>query len=161
MSLSSDAIVHSYVHAERIWQSSSVIIINSQKGNGVGRTMNWVGGWLHTWKRCPENFKILKNLSWGSTVEARGWVFSDLMRSDQLGSRLVAIRWDLRHHKMHCVGRDGCQRSMVSIGTYKLCLSPRVAKGWRPKEINPFVSETTESVCIIIDIMAIQQLEVA
>ena len=44
---------------------------------------------------------------------------------------------------------------MVSIDFYELCLSPSVAKDWRQKEINPFVSETTESVCIIIIIIII------
>ena len=39
---------------------------------------------------------------------------------------------------------------MVSIGLNELGFSPSVAKGWRQKEIIPFVSETTESACIII-----------
>ena len=50
--------------------------------------------------------------------------------------------------------------NIVSISPYELCLSPRVTKGWRQKERNSFVSETTEFagiVNIIIDIlMAIQ-----
>ena len=46
---------------------------------------------------------------------------------------------------------------MVRKGLYELCLSPRVAKDWRQKEINPFVSETTESACIIIVIIDITQ----
>ena len=44
---------------------------------------------------------------------------------------------------------------MVSIGFYDLCPSPRVAKGRRQKEINPFVYETTVSACIIIIIIII------
>ena len=52
---------------------------------------------------------------------------------------------------------------MVSIGPYDLCLSTRVAKAWRQKEINPFLSEVTESTCIIIIIditMTIQWLQI-
>ena len=82
-----------------------------------------------------------------------GWLsFSDLIRSDQLGSRPTNMSWDLRDHKMRHVWVVG-QRIMVSIGPCDLCLSPRVAKAWRQKEINPFVSETTESACIIIIII--------
>ena len=44
---------------------------------------------------------------------------------------------------------------MVSRDPYELCLYPRVAKGWRQKEIKPFVSETTVSACIIIIIIII------
>ena len=39
---------------------------------------------------------------------------------------------------------------MVSIGFYELYLSPCIAKSWRQKVINSFVSETIESACIII-----------
>ena len=46
-----------------------------------------------------------------------------------------------------------CQNSVGSIGFNELCLNPRVAKDWRQKVIKPFVSETTESTCIIIDII--------
>ena len=45
---------------------------------------------------------------------------------------------------------------MVSIGFYEMYLSPRVAKSWRQKEINPFVSEMTKSACIIIFIIIIE-----
>ena len=52
---------------------------------------------------------------------------------------------------------------MVSIGFYLLCLSPHAAKDWSQKLINPFVSEATESACIIIVvidiIMAIQHIK--
>ena len=34
-------------------------------------------------------------------------------------------------------------------------LSPRVTKGWRQKEMNPFVSETAGSVCIVSEIIII------
>ena len=40
--------------------------------------------------------------------------------------------------------RGGCRQSIVNIGFYELCLSPRVAKDGSQKEIKPFVSETTE-----------------
>ena len=46
-----------------------------------------------------------------------------------------------------------CQHSKVTIGPYELCLSPHVIKSWRQKEINPFVSETTEYACICIIII--------
>ena len=47
-----------------------------------------------------------------------------------------------------CAARwKGCQHSMY--------LSPRVTNGWKRKEIKPFVSETTESTCIIIIIIII------
>ena len=46
--------------------------------------------------------------------------------------------------------RSVCQHSMVSIGFYELCLSSRVTKAWSQKLINLFVSETTESTCLII-----------
>ena len=120
--------VHSHDRVERIWQSSSVII-NSQTGNGVGHAVgvNWVGGWRHVRKRCPENFQILKKLrSWGSAVEGGSW-------SDQIKSVSVSTErddWNLR----------GDQHSMVSIGPYDLYLSPRRASGWRQKGINLFVS---------------------
>ena len=45
---------------------------------------------------------------------------------------------------------------MASIGPYDLCLSPRVTKGQKQKEISLFVSETTVSttiISIIIDII--------
>ena len=48
---------------------------------------------------------------------------------------------------------------MVRIGPYELYLFPHVTK--RQKEINPFVSGTTESACIIIIIdiiLVIQQM---
>ena len=52
----------------------------------------------------------------------------------------------------------GCLHSMVSIGPNDLWPSPRIAKGWRKKEINPFVSGTTDSACIIIIIIHLLEL---
>ena len=41
--------------------------------------------------------------SWGSTVEARGLVFLDLIKADQFGSRQAEMSWNLEHHKMRRV----------------------------------------------------------
>ena len=54
----------------------------------------------------------------------------------------------------------GCQLSMVSNGFYEFCISPRVTKGWRQKEINSLLSDTTESACIIIIIIIIIIIEI-
>ena len=59
--------------------------------------------------------------------------FSDLMRSDKLGSWPVEMSWDLRNPKMRCA-LVGSQHRMVCIGFYKLYLSPRVANDWRQKK---------------------------
>ena len=88
-------------------------------------------------------------------LSKRAVEFSDLIRSDQFGSRPTEISWDLRHHKMRCVRVRSYQHSMVSVGLYDLCLSPRVTKGWTQKEISSFVSEMTASVCIMIIIIII------
>ena len=49
----------------------------------------------------------------------------------------------------------GSLHSIVSIGFYELCFSPRVAKDRKQKEINPLAPETTKSACIIIIIIDI------
>ena len=53
------------------------------------------------------------------------------------------------------------QHNMVNIDSYELCLSRGVTKSWRQKEVNSFISETTDSAGIIIIIieiiMAIEQ----
>ena len=78
--------------------------------------------------------------------------------SDQIRSVWVwTVKEELRSETLQdtlsvrvCVG--GCQHSMINIGPYELCLSPR--------EINSSVSETTESACIIVIIdiiISIQQ----
>ena len=86
--------------------------------------------------------------SWGRPLKMS---FSDLIRSDQIfGSRPAEMNYDNEHHKMLLACVSGGQHRMVSIGFYNLYLSPRVAKDWNQKLINPFVSETTESACICI-----------
>ena len=129
--------VHLHTHMERMWQSSSVII-NSQTGNGLD--MNWFGRWRHTWKGWPENFRILKKLRFNHW--SRQLSFSNLIRSDQFGSRPAEMSWDLRD-TTRCARHEevGCQHNMVSTGPYNLCLYPHVTKDWRQKEINLFVSE--------------------
>ena len=121
---------------------------------GLDAPLEWIE-WVDDVMIGRDGLRILdfsKRRSWGTAVEAGSCVFR--IWSDQLRSRPAEMGCDLRHDKM----RRWCQHSMVSIGPYELSLSPRVAKDWRQKEINPFVSETTESACIInIDIiMAIQ-----
>ena len=59
----------------------------------------------------------------------------------------------LRSSALQDVPCGGGQHSMVSTGPYDLSLSPCVAKGWRLKAINLFVSGTIESACIIIIII--------
>ena len=54
--------------------------------------------------------------------------FSNLMISNQFGSRQAEMICDLRYQNMHHTWVGGSQHSMVSIGLYELCLSPRVAK---------------------------------
>ena len=122
--------VQSYARAERIWQSSS-IIINLYTGNGAGVWM----------KPCPEEMSwefeyFKKTVSWDRPLKVAVEFF---------GSRPAEMNWDLKHHKMHRAwGGRGFQHSMVSTCFYDLCLSPRVAKDWSQKLINPSVSETIE-----------------
>ena len=107
----------------------------------------------------PENLRILKR----QLVEVNHWrwwlSFSDLDRQ----------RWIEILNITRCSTHEEGQRSMVSICFYDSYLSPRVAKAWSRKLINPFVSETIESACncicvfiiIIIDIfMSIQNMDV-
>ena len=82
-------------------------------------------------------------ISWSSTVEGSGWVFRiwwdeiSLVPDRQKGIDILETT--------RCAVRGGCQYNMVCIGLYDLCLSPCVTKGWRQKEINPLILETTES----------------
>ena len=122
---------HPHVCAERIWQSSSVII-NPQTGNGARRPLGvieWVDDVV------PErdglgNFRIFEKKDelrfdrWRKRLS-----FSDLMRSDQFGFRLTEMSWDLRHYKMCRVLRRR-QHNIVSLDFYDLCLSFCVANDW-------------------------------
>ena len=73
-------------------------------------------------------------LSYGRRKEQLS--FSDPIISDQFGSQLAEMSWDLRQYKMHHAWRRDKQ-SMLSIGSYELFLTPHVTKGWKQKEINP------------------------
>ena len=102
-------------------------------------------------KKTPER--------WGPVVDGNSWVFR--IWSDQISLGLDSLRWGEILYTTRCTASVGWQYSMVSIGSYEFCLSHCVAKGWRQKEINPFVSGARESVniIIIIDIiMAIQYI---
>ena len=101
------------------------------------------------------NFRIFKKTELRFDCWSEQLGFSDLIRSDQFGSQPAEMSWDLRHHKMHRAWGRGSQFSMVSIDFYELCLSSRVAKNWEQKEINPFVSEITESVLLLLVVVVV------
>ena len=82
----------------------------------------------------------------------------DFFWSDQSRSVEVSTGRD-KSRRLNAWGRGG-QYSVISIGFYDLCLSPLVAKGWTQKEINPFVSKTTESACICIIIAVIDIINI-
>ena len=86
----------------------------------------------------PENFEDFEKDGW---VECSIWVFG--IWSDEIVLGLDRQRWDEILDATRCAVRWVCQHSLVSIGFYELCLSPRVTKDRSQKEINPFVSETT------------------
>ena len=126
---------------QRIWQSPFVII-NHQTGKGAGVWMTscpkeMVLGILGFWKdvswvldhwRCSCVFD-----RWGMQLS-----FSDLDRQrwiEILNSTRCALGWD--------------QHSMVSIGFWYVSRSLHVAVDQSQKLINPFVSETKESTCIV------------
>ena len=114
-----------------------------------GRGVNWVGGWRRTWKRCPENFKILKKQLRLNAVSAR-LGFSDVIKADQFGFRPAEMSWDLRHHKTCsvCVWGGGDQHSMVSIYFYDLCVSLSSGHEGLRVERNKLVR--TACICIFI-----------
>ena len=120
--------VQSYARAERIWQSSSVII-NPQTGNAPGLSLEWIESVddVIPGKDVLRILKFWKESRWVSTVEARGWIFR-IWKVDQFGSLPAETSGDLRHHKY----------SIVWLAYYDLCLSPRVTKCWRQKEISSF-----------------------
>ena len=65
--------VHSYARAERIWQSSSVII-NPQTENRAGVLLEWIESVVNDkpGRDGPKNLRIFKRwVSWRLTVEAR------------------------------------------------------------------------------------------
>ena len=140
---------HSHGRAERIWQPSYVII-NSQTGNEAGHAVggNWVGG------SYPEDmvlriFRILKKK--GIEVRPSKQAF-EFFGSDRIRSVWVGI---IDITRCAAQGRRRCHHSMVIIGFYKLCISSRVAKGGKKKEINLFVSETMVSLLLLISSWAI------
>ena len=102
----------------------------------------WGCMWM-TW--CPEDivqriWGFWKDSSWGRPLKGSGWAF--WIRSYQIlffESRPAEMNWDLKHHKMRRSRR-------VSIAwlaeAFKNYVSPRVAKDWSQKLINPFVFET-------------------
>ena len=108
-------------------------------------------GWTRLWSELSElmtsrpekrawEFKDFEiDGSWSTAVKAASWVFR--ICSNQISLGLDWQRWVEILDTTRCT-MWRCQHSIVSIGTYDLCLTPRVAKGWRQKEINPFVSET-------------------
>ena len=110
VSLSSGALSdeHSCGRTERIWQSSSVVIDPRQE-------MGLDGRWSELSRLmtlCPEEMSwefrgFWKDISWLSTVEARGcfcffvFVFFFRIWSYHIfGSLPAEMNWDLKHHKM-------------------------------------------------------------
>ena len=103
--------VHSYASAERIWQSSSVII-DPQTGNWAGPLLEgteWVVD-VDPGRDGPENFE--KTSSCGPTVKARGLAFRIWPKQISLG--LDRQRWVEICDKM-CRAWAGGQYGMVSI----------------------------------------------
>ena len=101
--------------------------------------VNWMGGWCRTQMRWTGEFEDFeKTGSWGSTVEARGWVFSDLIKVDPFGSRPAEMSWDLRHHKMcrACEDVSIVWLAMAFMICVSLLVSPR--NEGRKKEIRSY-----------------------
>ena len=90
--------------------------------------------------------------TWGSTFEVGGWVcFSDLIRSDQIGLNLNRQWWIEILDARRCAARGGGVSIVwLAKGSYDLRHSPRVAKNWRQKEINPFVSESNVLLLLLL-----------
>ena len=135
---------HSHARAERTWQS---VIINSQTGNGLDGLSEWIE-WVDDVTPRRDGLIILG--FWkiqGVEVQPSKRVV-EFFRSDQIRLGLNRQGWvgilDItRCAACVCVWWGGDQHSRVSISPNELCLSPCVAKGWRQKEINPFISGTT------------------
>ena len=108
-----------YARAQRIWQSSFVII-NPQTGNGAGVWMS----------SCPEEMVLgiwgfWKRVSWDWTIEARvgysavgSWILT--VERCNCVFRIATDR-NLKHNKMHPALEWG-QHRMVSID-FKNCVS--------------------------------------
>ena len=116
--------VHSYGHAERIWQSSSVEI-NPQRGNGAGRPLEWIelGVDVVPGRDGPENLRILKRrVNWGSTVEVRSWVFRIWLEQISLGLDRQGWVEILTPQDAPCVWERGA--SIVWLAdTFMICVS--------------------------------------
>ncbi len=73
-----------------------------------------------------EKLRMLEDVSWGSTVEAGSRVF-------RIWSEKISLGRDTKRYPM----REGgwFQDSMVNIGFYEFCLSPRVAKSSNKRRV--------------------------
>ena len=57
--------------------------------------VNWVGGWHHAQKRCPENLSILKRQSWGRLLKhVVEFIGQDQTWSDQIRSFWISTSRD-------------------------------------------------------------------
>ena len=85
-------------------------------------------GWLasYTEEIVLRILGFLKDRSWGSTVEAHGWIFSNLIRADQFRSWAAEMNLDVRQHKLHRVF-GGCSGEYELAYAFKNGLSPSVS----------------------------------
>ena len=137
-------LVQFYAHAQRIWQSP-FLSINPQTGNKAGVWMT----------SCPEEM-VLR--IWGFSKDV-SWVF------DRWGWSSVFYRWGMQLSFLNLDQQRWTE--IVNIARYVVCwgwvsivwlalafkncvsLSLRVAMDRSQMLINPFVSERTESACIV------------
>ena len=125
--------------AERIWQSSSVII-NCQIVNGTGRQLDWTE-WVDdiiTERDGPVNLRILKK----TRVEVRplkraiGFFGSDQIRPDQFGSRpvemITILCWHPSPRTAHLV--------MSKISTHLYRSRPKLIWSHKIRKIQPLTS---------------------
>ena len=130
--------VQSYTRAEKIWQSSSVII-NPQTKNGTGQPLEWIESVVDVipGRDGPENLRILKR----QVVEVR-----PLMRAvgffgseKQISLGLDRQRWVEILNTTRCAARWGGVSIVWLAEALKNCVSPRVTKNRTQKSINSFV----------------------
>ena len=153
MFLSSGAIVR-WCYSHLRGKDMTIIICHNKpperKRGWTAVEVNWVGGWRHVRKRWSWEFEDFEKTGiWGSTVEARGWVFR--IGSDHVGSQPAEMNWDFKHHKMHRAWGEG-QYNMVSIDFLWFVSLSSCCQGLTV-EINKFVH--TACICIFIAVFII------